>query len=212
MTTTNTNNNRRLYLVPDASHDAPEEPVVPNDGLRTKGTWWDLREVTHTALGEEPDVRLDVVRIKNGRAVSLCDLSLLGRYGIRLRLDDGTVRPDWPQYVYYFSTRIYIPDRNVRVLARIPEPATMRRYNFEPRPLAGNERPFRYNACHHCGQRALVFNPDIEVVGFEISCRVCRSWRAGEDSYPNVIRARDAYHMELWKKQHGGAQKRAGTP
>ena len=156
-----------------------------------KGVWWELRDVTSTR-------GIEVARISNGQAVGLCDLSVVERYGIPLRLADGTVRPDWPEYVYYLSKKIYIAERGVQVLARIPATAAVQRITFEPRPLEENERPFKYNVCHHCGQRALAFIAE-GAFSNHVTCRVCGGWMADYLSYPSIIHAQEAYAMEKRK-------------
>ena len=154
-----------------------------------KGVWWQARAVAqHT---------VDVVRLRNGRPTGLCYMRLWDDYGVPMLLDDGTLRADWAEHVYYFARTRGITDQ-AQVLAAIPAPSTMTHHTFKPRrALQDNERPFKAHACHQCGQRALVYNPDIYGMGGVI-CLVCGSQVDFTDTliYPHIARAKEAYDLE----------------
>lgn len=150
------------------------DTITPSE--RAKTSWWEL--VEHTDNGG-----IYVLTRTGGTIVSVCDLNLFAE-GV-VRDEQGAIREDWTQYVYYLS-RAYAPwarNQPWRVLDRARKPVHFTPLKLPIRAWGEGVYPLPSLTCRYCGQTSL--GGSIRPEGFvyyPVACRTCgHGWEKGED-------------------------------
>jgi hypothetical protein len=157
-----------------------------------KASWWELVEHTDTRA-------LYVLTRTGGTIISVCDLNLLAESVVRD--EQGSIREDWTQYVYYLSKAQapWARDQPWRTLDRARRPA-----RFTPPTLAipvprEGMVPLSRLLCPYCGQKALegTIRPE-GFVYYPVSCRACGQRCEKSDTYEYAL-------LRAGKKRHTAA-------
>lgn len=139
-----------------------------------KASWWELVEHTDTRA-------LYALTRTGGKITSVCDLNLLAE-GV-VRDEQGSIREDWTQYVYYLS-KTQVPwarDQPWRTLDRARKPARFTPLRLAFRPPRKGMVPLPRLSCRYCGQKALhAANGPGGYANAPVTCHLCgHSWASG---------------------------------